>query len=389
MATYTKETALYDTGAIANDIANAGTKATSYITQVDPQGIWVTPSGSKPTNTGTGAGATGARINADGMEIFQDGNSVAIYGDYARIGKDGKANTQISPSEVLISAGNNINALRITPDGNTQTVRLRISKNDRILKGTTFTVSHPTNADSGSDVAYYIKAKVAAAGYNYVEDTIHITKGQTTSTTTVTGPIPYQYSATATQVTIKNTGSSTIYLFAIAYSQTATSPLTEVGGVLTIGQYPDVGSNTVFAVGNGTEGALSNALAVTSNGDLLIRGNQLNPFDVRSRIVWQPIGSTYPSQLVARQFGNFVFVSYKIGGVSLSASSTTAILSLYEDVRPANEAIVTANITDSNYATVGTGLVRFETGGWVYLVAPKSLSQTSGLYVMFTALYLI
>ena len=35
MATYTKETALYDTGAIANDIANAGTTATSYITRVD------------------------------------------------------------------------------------------------------------------------------------------------------------------------------------------------------------------------------------------------------------------------------------------------------------------------------------------------------------------
>lgn len=44
MATYSKETALYDTGAIANGISAAGQTATSYITNVSGGGIMVHPS---------------------------------------------------------------------------------------------------------------------------------------------------------------------------------------------------------------------------------------------------------------------------------------------------------------------------------------------------------
>lgn len=44
MTTYTKETALYDTGAIAGDIQEAGTKADNYLTDVSGGGVMVHPS---------------------------------------------------------------------------------------------------------------------------------------------------------------------------------------------------------------------------------------------------------------------------------------------------------------------------------------------------------
>lgn len=267
MATYTKETALYDTGAIATDIANAGTTATSYITQVDSQGIWVTPSALKPTNTETGAGATGARINADGMEIFQNGDAVAHYGDYARIGKDGEANTTISPGEVVISAGNNIDALRITPDGNTQKARFTIYTNRKILAGASLTYTHPSAADSNTNIVYTLTPEGSSSS-----KMITVTKGQTTATTTVTSPFMFEYSATTSAITIKNNESSTpIILLVVSYTKSATVPLIKGGGVLALGSSPratDFG--TVFAVGNGT--ASFNAFTVFDTGLVTIHG---------------------------------------------------------------------------------------------------------------------
>ena len=73
----------------------ASKTATNYITNIDSNGIWVTPSGKKPTNTSTGAGATGTRINGDGMQIYKDGVQVASYGDSALIGKTSGTNPNI------------------------------------------------------------------------------------------------------------------------------------------------------------------------------------------------------------------------------------------------------------------------------------------------------
>lgn len=58
-----------------------------YVTEIDSNGIWVTPSGKKPTNTSTGAGATGARVNGDGLQIYKAGVQVASYGTDATIGQ--------------------------------------------------------------------------------------------------------------------------------------------------------------------------------------------------------------------------------------------------------------------------------------------------------------
>ena len=75
-----------------------------YVTEIDSNGIWVTPSGKKPTNTSTGAGATGTRINGDGMQIFNGGTQVASYGSAITIGQtgSGKFNTYIDGNGIYM-----------------------------------------------------------------------------------------------------------------------------------------------------------------------------------------------------------------------------------------------------------------------------------------------
>ena len=94
-----------DIWAYQNGIFHKVDAVSDYITQIDANGIWVTPSGKKPTNTSTGAGATGARINANGMQIYKAGVSVAEYGDTARVGKESGTNVQLSTQGMKVYDG--------------------------------------------------------------------------------------------------------------------------------------------------------------------------------------------------------------------------------------------------------------------------------------------
>lgn len=98
MATYTKETALYDTGKIGTDIGAAGETASKYITAVDQNGIKVHSENSDNINY--------SLINADGMEVFkgttvENSKSVAVFGENSRVGSEYDANIQIYNSEIL------------------------------------------------------------------------------------------------------------------------------------------------------------------------------------------------------------------------------------------------------------------------------------------------
>ena len=75
---------------------------TDYITQVDSNGIWVTPASAKPTNTSTGAGANGVLINGTGMDVYKGGVSVAFYGDMARVGKQASRHIEIKDGGIQI-----------------------------------------------------------------------------------------------------------------------------------------------------------------------------------------------------------------------------------------------------------------------------------------------
>ena len=97
MATYTKETALYDTGAIAQDIQEAGNQVNKYITAIGDDGIKVHPYNS---TTGTADTKNYTKIDSNGLEVYQQNHQIVgqntsemvakFTGDGAQIGQSNK-----------------------------------------------------------------------------------------------------------------------------------------------------------------------------------------------------------------------------------------------------------------------------------------------------------
>lgn len=108
MATYTKETALYDTGAIASDIEEAGKTADRYITAVDQSGIKVHAQNNPNINY--------SKIDANGLEVFKgtttaNSTSVAKFGDTARVGKANYGHVEIDDTGMVVKGNQDGSAL--------------------------------------------------------------------------------------------------------------------------------------------------------------------------------------------------------------------------------------------------------------------------------------
>lgn len=97
MATYTKETALYDTGAIANDIGEAAGQVRKYITSVGDSGIKVHPYNN---TTGSADQNNYTKIDGEGLEVFKDSNSIAKFGGTTRIGMERDASITITSNSI-------------------------------------------------------------------------------------------------------------------------------------------------------------------------------------------------------------------------------------------------------------------------------------------------
>ena len=83
-------------------ISNAAKTATTYITHVDNNGIFVSPSSQSPTANAPG---NSVRIDANGMDVFKGGTSVAFYGDSSRIGRESARNVYITGNEIQMRSG--------------------------------------------------------------------------------------------------------------------------------------------------------------------------------------------------------------------------------------------------------------------------------------------
>lgn len=118
MPTYTKETALYDTGKIGTDITSAGQTASKYITAVDQNGIKVHAENAPNSNY--------SLIDGDGLTVYKSANNVsykvAKFGDTAQIGADGSKNMQIDQSTIKFNNGSDQIAGIYSSAETTQTV---------------------------------------------------------------------------------------------------------------------------------------------------------------------------------------------------------------------------------------------------------------------------
>lgn len=90
--------------------ADAAKTATSYITQVDQNGITIHPSGGTSNRV---------EIDADGMEVYKGDVSVASYGDTARIGKVAGPRVEVDDDSVSVYAGT---------DGSVKAVDIRVQQ---------------------------------------------------------------------------------------------------------------------------------------------------------------------------------------------------------------------------------------------------------------------
>lgn len=104
MTTYSKETALYDTGAIANDIDDAGTKADNYLTDVTGGGVMVHPSDDS---------TTGWKISS-ALELLKSGVSYIWAGlvnniATVRIGKENGGHSVIDENGMRVYGDSNGN----------------------------------------------------------------------------------------------------------------------------------------------------------------------------------------------------------------------------------------------------------------------------------------
>lgn len=97
MPTYTKETALYDTGKISTDITSAGQTASKYITAVDQNGIKVHAENAPNSNY--------SLIDGDGLTVYKSTKEVARFGDTTRIGKLDSGNLLAQSNGIAVRDG--------------------------------------------------------------------------------------------------------------------------------------------------------------------------------------------------------------------------------------------------------------------------------------------
>lgn len=80
------------TGTISINRIPSAAKNDTYITDISGTGIFVSPANQSPTELAPG---NSIKINGDGMDVFNGGDSVAFYGDSARIGKVGASHIEM------------------------------------------------------------------------------------------------------------------------------------------------------------------------------------------------------------------------------------------------------------------------------------------------------
>lgn len=139
MATYTKETALYDTGAIAGDIQEAGTTASSYLTDISGGGVYV-HSADTPSDP-TSSTAQGVQIT-DEVNIIRDGESVATFGENARIGSNSSASLYLSDSGIQANSTEGATYFMVNSAGADITQRISDGGNQVQAQGSSYQLTH-------------------------------------------------------------------------------------------------------------------------------------------------------------------------------------------------------------------------------------------------------
>lgn len=179
MTTYSKETALYNTGAIGDDIQEAGTTATSYLTDISGGGVFV--HSSDTPSSPTAENAKGVQIT-DKVDIIRNGESVAEFGETARVGKDEDGYSRLTIDPYFEDGATNVFKIQASkPNMDYSISAHEVVLNDEITKDdyrfTPFNTPYTTGSIGSASSPLY-QSSTPSADYNSHKKTL----GSTTFT---------------------------------------------------------------------------------------------------------------------------------------------------------------------------------------------------------------
>lgn len=320
MATYTKETALYDTGAIATDIGAAGETASKYITTVDGGGIKV-----HPENNTTDY----VQIDGDSLDIYSGGQEVASYGITSRIGKETESHINLSGNSISAIASSGNEYFSVSEDGGVYTDFTYVGASSHAINGADLTYLSPVANTTESRTKwnglqdgdqFRLRFWITFEYLNNGQKKTHVLDGDTAFANKGTSKqllqltygnkivLKLNYNAgnsTNMQLIVNTAGTTTVnnttYTFKrlqlfLGSNETITAPLYKFGAEmpesggnysflmgkgtiapqnyqLAIGKYNEANSDAAFIIGNGSEDAdRSNVFNVTWNGEASLIG---------------------------------------------------------------------------------------------------------------------
>lgn len=340
-------------GVIAGEQANVASKiATNYITAIDESGIKIHAEDNVGTNY--------AQIDATGMDIYKGGDSVAKYGDSARVGK-------LATRHIEIGDG----GLQVYQDANTVMAHLGYGSGNS-ESGTAiapyFVFGTPKSGVTLGNYSVSEGADVAAGGYcSHAEGNGSTTSGSFShaeglrakanasyshaegfeTTAASNGSHAEGYNTQANAMYAHAEGASTIasgiHSHAEGTSTTASGYSSHAGGMYTvaasdyqtaIGKYNANDASNAFEIGWGTSSsARKNVFSVGTDGTVKINGSLALDEYVKTTIT--PTGCSNYSSYGGSYYekcGRVVHVHVGVSG--LTANTSKNIFTLPEGYRP-------------------------------------------------------
>lgn len=332
----------------------------TYLTRIDDGGIFISPASQSPTTSATG---NSVKINGDGMEVYKGGNSVAFYGDTARVGKSDTRHIEIKDGGMQVYS----NASTVTAHFGYGTVT--------VSSGTATGPYYTLGTRTGNNGLYSV-----AEGQNV----------------TASGPCSHAEGSgtTASGVCSHAGGEGTI---AEKWHQTA------------IGKY-NVANTSYFAdeqglfiVGNGqSNSSRSNALFLDTNGNLRIKGDLRFKCDANSAngLTLATASGVMSSSLVDIGDVQYEYSVARVGGVcqlfikATKGTDTAAGANLFDVALNAAVPVPSGSSTGCTY--FGKYVIAFilyeGTDGKAHLRARNANSSTLGSMTDFfggTVMYMV
>ena len=372
-------------GVVTGELASSASKvATNYITHIDNNGIRVHPASTENNSV---------LINANGMEIFKGGtataNSVALYGDTARIGKTADSHVEIAPSSITMQVKTT------TDNAPVDAFKIEQLQSNTIKSLYTYNRSFPDGDESyvrdvltiGKVITYWdtIKVNYKINNGSVITDTYEDFYNQSVNQKYYFSVMQYYDWPNAIEVTFSRgdtaTSSETITIVSIEFGFITGQTAVEH----TLGAYSNTAQSGVLRIGNGnSSNDLSNAMLLDwggnakFNGDVRANCNSdssgglslIRPTVVTSRVV-SSLSNLWYSYDVYR-LGRVIVLTVKI----TKDTSTSAGANIMEVSVAAPKPYSSFVTGGSFFGNKAIGLMLYTSGNTVYLRVRNASTAT-------------